>query len=91
MRLPTIHLNGTSADTLLDEYWAALDALQKAIEVLQDAAPNARDYYPQGDGAFHEAAREHKARLAALHGVLAEVRDLANHVQEQIDNQTRRQ
>lgn len=40
--VPLVHLNGTSGDSLLGELTTASRALGLAIEVLCDAAPNAR-------------------------------------------------
>jgi hypothetical protein len=44
---PTLHLNGTGKNDLRDEYAAAYDAIDKAIEALAAATLNGRDYYPQ--------------------------------------------
>lgn len=80
MRLPTIHLNGTSKAALLDAYEAAGSAVLAASEALAEAAPNARDYYPQGDGAFKQAQEEHNVRMMKLNSVLFELQQLAEHV-----------
>lgn len=85
---PTIHLNGTAASVLLESYLEASDALRKAMEVLQDAAPNGRDYYPQGDAAIHQAGREHRARAEALKRVYNELQELALHVSQQKGNRS---
>lgn len=85
MRAPTIHLNGTSGDTLRDQYLDAAAALDRAIEVMQDAAPNARDYYPQGADAFREALLEHSERLVLIRRVMNDLDLLAEQVQNQID------
>jgi hypothetical protein len=83
MRLPTIHLNGTSKSELERRIESAAQALDNAIELLAEAAPNARDYYPQGDGAFSEAQREHNDRMIKLTDVLREVQDIWLHVVNQ--------
>lgn len=70
---PTIHLNGTSAEALTDDYSAAYRAVCAAIESLQAASPNARDYYVQGPGAFAKARREHEARLHKLADVAGDL------------------
>ena len=44
---PTIHLNGTSKDVLAKQYNDAVVLLRGALQAMEDAAPNARDYYPQ--------------------------------------------
>ena len=71
--IPTIHINGSSPATLVDGLQVAINALAVAIETVQDAAPNARDYDPQGDGAFCAAAECHRRRLTALRDVHAEL------------------
>ena len=62
LTLPTLYLNGTSRDSLLDGYLAALDALRLAMEALQAAAPNARDYYVQAGDTFFSST-ENKMKL----------------------------
>lgn len=66
MRVPTIHINGTSAVALSEAYEAAYRILGTAIEVVQQTLPNARDYYPQGDTAYVDARDEHRARMEKL-------------------------
>lgn len=56
--LPTIHLNGTDAKSLADEYHAVYQAIDRACEALAAATCNARDFYPQGPGAYQQARRE---------------------------------
>ncbi len=73
MRKPTIHLNGSSAEQLRAGYMAAIEAMHDAIEALAETAPNARDYYPQGDSAHTEARQEHEARMSKLMSVQAEL------------------
>jgi len=78
--LPTIHMNGTSGRALLEGYCEAISAVQAALETLARAAPNGRDYYPQGPDACALADGEHDARKRALIGVLNELQTLAEHV-----------
>jgi hypothetical protein len=66
---PTVHLNGTSKRELFDGYLNAYRAVIDAIGAVQASAPNARDYYPQGNDAFRAARDEHVARLHALQTV----------------------
>jgi hypothetical protein len=63
---PTVHLNGTSFTDLRDEYAAAYDAIDKAIDALAAATMNGRDYYPQGADAFYQARDERQAALDKL-------------------------
>ena len=64
--IPTLHLNGTGKTTLRDEYAAAYDAINKAIDALAEATLNGRDYYPQPEGAYYKAREERTAALDKL-------------------------
>lgn len=73
---PTIHLNGTSKESLV-EYWNdAYAALQDALTALQHAAPNGRDYYPQGPEAIQTAETEHRLRLMKIQSVMGDLNTL---------------
>jgi len=72
MIVPTIHTNGSSRDALLDQVCEAGNALREALRKIVNAAPNARDYYPQGDEAFRKAVAEHDARVTRVRAVLDE-------------------
>jgi hypothetical protein len=48
MLIPTVHLNGTSGEDLLDQYGSAVEAVREAIDAVCDTGPNARDYYVHG-------------------------------------------
>ena len=72
MVTPTVNLNGSSADDLIQPRIAAYDALQAALKALQQATPNGRDY--PGDNDRCLADREtHFARLRALHTIASDV------------------
>jgi hypothetical protein len=82
---PTVHLNGTSREALLEGYIDCVNAVRHAIEVCQKNGPNARDYYviTGSDGtvdAVSAAMTEHEARLEKLEAVLAELREIGEHV-----------
>lgn len=74
---PTIHLNGTSREQLLEQVTEAANALRTALNLIQEAHPNARDYYPQGPTAYRDAEAEHQARSRRVQEVLAEYVQLA--------------
>ncbi len=82
MRKPTIHLNGTSKNDLAQGYCLANEAVRSAMNKLAESAPNARDYYPQGPGAWEKARDEHDARMEALRKVRSELYDLYLHCLE---------
>jgi len=56
--LPTIHLNGTGAQNLEEEYRAVRQSVSAAGDALQAATCNARDFYPQEPGAWQRARAE---------------------------------
>jgi hypothetical protein len=79
---PMIHLNGTSRDALLEGYIDCVNAVRHAIEVVQKNAPNGRDYYygTVSTREINKALAEHEARLEKLEAVLAELREIGEHV-----------
>jgi hypothetical protein len=79
---PTLHLNGTSRARLSETFLAAYHATKRAIDAVGEAAPNGRDYYPQGPDALNEAVREHRERMHALMSVQQDMMELAEHVME---------
>ena len=59
MTKPTIHLNGTSGEALLEGYRTAMEAVGEAVRKLNNEThPNARDYYPQGNHAYQDAVKQ---------------------------------
>lgn len=89
MIVPSVHLNGTSGDELLEQATGAVQALSAALEAAATAAPNGRDYYPQGDAAFTEAKREHGDRICRLTELRDEYQALAEAIADAIDARTR--
>ena len=85
LMIPCVHLNGTDGTQLREGCRIAHEALRVAVEKLQEAAPNQRDYYVKGPDAFRRAATEHEARLVAIAKVQAELVEIFEGVQEQID------
>lgn len=77
MMVPTIHLNGTRKDDLIEALHNAILAVNTAIERVAETAPNGRDYYPQGPAAITAAQNEHVARLRRLGDVGTELEELA--------------
>jgi hypothetical protein len=89
MEKPTIHLNGSDPQTLLDGYLDTVDAIGVAINALQKCYPNGRDYYPQGDSAIREALQEQNARFTALDKVRNELFEIAESIHVQIEARKR--
>lgn len=80
MMMPTVHMNGTGKETLLNDHVDAMAAIRGAMEALRKAAPNARDYYVQGDDAYTKAREEYSARQQKLADVLDELEVIASHL-----------
>jgi hypothetical protein len=83
MVFPTIHLNGTSKGALFEALSNACAAIREAEKALIETAPNARDYYPQGDGAYRKASDEYISRLERLGMVRCELYEILENVADQ--------
>ena len=71
--LPTIHLNGTGADSLQREYRAVRRAIAAAADALAAATCHQRDFYPQEPGTWERA----RAERAEAFRLLQQVSDYA--------------
>ncbi len=78
--IPTIHLNGTSRDALLEAYCDAIQALHAAGRKLAATYPNGRDYYPQKAGALGIAINQHEARMNKLREIIRELNTIAESI-----------
>ncbi len=85
MRLPSIHLNGSSPDVLYEQVCEAMGAIRTAILKLDKTSPNGRDYYPQGMHVLAEAIVEHDERVKRLLSVQRELETLAEYIADQRD------
>lgn len=83
MQLPRIHLNGTPASRLMDQYLGAGSAVDAAIEALRAVDVNGRDYYPISPSATNEAVAEHCARIKALETIRSEIYRICEHIDDQ--------
>lgn len=81
--IPTVHLNGTSRDELVATLTNASEALDAAYRAIKLAAPNGRDYYPQGPDAIQTATAEHMNRLLRLDAIKTEIDELAFAIDQQ--------
>ncbi len=73
LTIPTIHLNGSSKESLVKDLKNAHTAIRNAIDALRETAPHGRDYYLQGDKAFEKARNEHCERVVKLEAVKKEI------------------
>lgn len=82
MITPTLNLNGSSADDLIQPRRDAYAALQAAIKALQQVTPNGRDYAHNDQCVADRQA--HYDRLAALQAIATEIVAEAVLIKEQI-------
>ncbi len=87
---PTVHLNGSSGGSLFEAYIEAIDALNKARDIMIDTSPHLRDYYVSSDpNAFNKARDQHIERQGKIRMVIDELTELAANVQDQMDARKR--
>lgn len=83
--IPTIHLNGTSADALCSEIREVVDAISVTKQKLAGMTVHGRDHYVKADkNSFNEARNEHTARFAALDKLEAELTELYLGIRDQV-------
>ena len=82
MITPTLNINGSSADDLIEPRIAAYDALQAAIKALQQVTPNGRDYPGDNDACVADRDK-HYARLKKINALRAEIMSEAIYIKEQ--------
>lgn len=75
--IPTVHMNGTGKDELLEQHIAVLEACRALTRALNAANPNGRDYYPQGAGALSAALAQHAARLLQVQTIAREINEIS--------------
>lgn len=80
MLVPTLHLNGSSADALFEQARAVAEVLRLALDAMAYATPHGRDYYPQGPDALRQATEEHRLRCNKVAEVLKEYEELAKKI-----------
>ncbi len=89
MKGPLVHLNGSGATELMKQQRDLYDAITLAVDVALAASPNARDYYPLGDGAFIAARDAHSERIKKLVDLREEALAAYEAIQDQVDRGAR--
>ena len=84
LMIPTIHLNGTSAESLMEDLDNAYSVLNTALSALAQTAPNGRDYYVQAAGNMEKAQAQHYERMKKLQNVQRELQAIVDAIQEQV-------
>ena len=80
MEYPTVHLNGTAKQELIDQLCGACNAINDALIAVTNAMPNGRDYYTQDVQAFPKALEERGTRIKTLVSVRNELMEIAEHI-----------
>ena len=81
---PVISLNGTSADSMVEDRRKVMEALMDAMQVMTALMPHGRDY-PNAAEQFRADRDLHCARQQALLDMHDEIRDEALAIQKQAD------
>ena len=79
---PTVHMNGTGGQDLLDQYCDAMRALSEAMDKLPH--PNGRDYYVQAPGVIQDAMRQRERWAKALQTIHDEIELVADEISHQV-------
>ena len=81
--VPTVHLNGTSADSLVNQRLEVVESLRDTLNAIGQAWPHGRDYYVQGPNALEEAQDLWQGRVEVLKTMVADITQEALAIQEQ--------
>jgi hypothetical protein len=79
---PTININGTSKDDLINPRRDAMDALASVVEILKLVTPNGRDY-PRDLSQCVADRDKHHARLNQLRDIQNELLQEALYIQRE--------
>lgn len=82
MITPTLNLNGSSANDLIEPRLKAMRHLTDAIDALSQATPNGRDYPADRDRCTHDRDL-HFARIKKIKALYSELIDEALHIRDQ--------
>jgi hypothetical protein len=90
--VPSVSLNGTSPEALMEQYQPALEAVHTALEALGKCAPNARDYQGKHEQ-WNNATMAHVKRWDYLQEIRVDLWEIRDHIQAVMDfkaNQARK-
>lgn len=80
---PTVHLNGTSRQMLLDDTEKMAEAALALRHAMQRVEFNCRDYYVRGPEAWPAAVDERRRIQMLVEQVIDHIDQLANEIYEQ--------
>ena len=79
---PIIHMNGDRREVLMERLEQAYDAVGMAMDVLQQCAPNGRNFFPES-GRMQRAEAQHRERQAHLQAVYTSLEAEAIQIQRE--------
>lgn len=74
---PQVNINGSTAEALFREYYAAYEAVSETARTVQKLQPHGRDYQTVPNSVFEKAREQHDARVAKLLEVRQELVEIA--------------
>lgn len=81
---PIVNLNGTSAESLIEDTLRAIRALRLALTKMGEAHPHGRDYQVHGGAMLLASAiQDHESRLKRVQSVIDELTAIAEDVDRQ--------
>src|SRR5262245_6298895 len=83
LHVPTVHLNGTAKESLLEALVNAMEKVREAEDAVRQTHPHGRDYYVQEGDPTQKAISQYVRRMAALANVYDELTAIAIAVQAQ--------
>lgn len=83
LAVPTIHMNGTSKNDLVEAIRAVRTHLQDALDAMSNISPNGRDYCVQNAGALLLAVAQHRDRVARIESVNEELMAIWEKIEDQ--------
>ena len=87
--MPTVHMNGTSVDDLLNDNREAREKIEEALDRISRMEFNGRDYYPV-QGSFEKARAEREVHVANLRAASEYFMEIAIHCSDiQSERETR--
>ena len=83
IQVPQVNNNGDRAETLIEGYSEAAQALRNAIEKMRQTTPHGRNFQTLRPDALAIAIGQHSARVLDLGRILKEIEHLAFEVSKQ--------
>lgn len=85
MIYPQVNINGTSAEELIAQQVAVINAADALLSALRQAMPHGRDYQTHKDPTAYVLARgEAESRYYTAQKLKIEAENIAMHIQEQV-------